>query len=108
MSDLALALLDSLDETGLALLASRLAPHLQSLLDQAPAGEGDEWLDSRRAAQYLGISRYALHKLTSERAIPFEQEGPGCKLWFQRSALDAWREARGGRAYLRSGGVALP
>jgi hypothetical protein len=53
----ALALLDSLDETGLALLASRLAPHLQSLLDQAPAEEGDEWMDSRRAAQYLGISR---------------------------------------------------
>jgi excisionase family DNA binding protein len=54
----------------------------------------DSWLDSTRAAEYLGISRPSLHKLTAARAIPFEQEGPGWKCWFLRSELDAWRRGQ--------------
>ena len=100
MSDLALAFVDALDESGLALLAARLAPHLQTVMDQSPDVAPDEWLDSRGAAGCLGKSVAAIHKLTAARAIPFEQEGPGCKLWFRRSALDAWREAGGARSYL--------
>jgi len=74
-------------------LADRLAPRVAALLEES--GESDEWLDSHRAAEYLGLTKNALHKLTSARdGIPFEQDGPGCKLYFQRSELDRWR--RGG------------
>ncbi|TMB86939.1 MAG: helix-turn-helix domain-containing protein [Chloroflexi bacterium] len=98
MSDLALALLDQLDESALALLAERLAPHLERTLEAR--GSSDDWLDAHAAADYLGITRTALHKLTAARAISFEQEGPGCKLWFRRSSLDAWRQAGGARSHL--------
>lgn len=51
----------------------------------------DGWLDTSRAAEYLGISKASLHKLTAARAIHFEQDGPGCKCWFLRSDLDTYR-----------------
>jgi excisionase family DNA binding protein len=56
---------------------------------------GAEWLDSRHAAEYLGVHRDTLRKLAAERAIPSEQDGPGCKLFFRRSDLDAWRQGGG-------------
>jgi len=81
-----LAFIEALDDDAYALLAARLAPFLQQ---PAPA---DAWLDAKEAAAYLGMPTSTLHKLTAERAIPFTQEGPGCKLYFKRSELDAWRE----------------
>ena len=50
---------------------------------------------STQAAAHIGRSRNALYKLTAARAIPFEQDCPGGKLYFKRSQLDDWRE-RGG------------
>ena len=110
MTDLALLLLDELDDDRLRLLAERLAPHLERILEARAVGPSDEWLDARAAAKYLGISLNALHKLTAERAIPVEQDGPGCKLWFRRSALDGWREAGGARSHVlaSSASKALP
>ena len=61
-----------------------------------------EWLDSREAAEYLGLHRDTLRKLAAERAIPAEQEGPGCKLFFRRSALDEWRISGGRSVHLAS------
>jgi excisionase family DNA binding protein len=94
VSALGTALLDSLDESTLQELAERLAPYL-------PRNESDarpnDWLDTKGAAAYLGITTNALHKLTSARQIPFEQDGPGCKCYFKRSELDAWRERGGSR-----------
>jgi hypothetical protein len=95
--DLAASIVASLDGPALDALADLLAPKLEQRLKPATAAE-DGWLDTKRAAAYLGLSVNALHKLTSECAIPFEQEGPGCKAWFKRSELDAWRAAGGGRA----------
>jgi excisionase family DNA binding protein len=89
MSALAHALLAELDEDTLNALADRLAPRLASRLASPPTPDG--WIDAKSAAAYLSISRHALHKLTAARAIPFEQDAPGCKLWFKRSDLDAWR-----------------
>jgi hypothetical protein len=40
--------------------------------------------------------------LAAERAIPSEQEGPGCKLYFRRSDLDAWRQSGGRPRHLSS------
>jgi excisionase family DNA binding protein len=86
-STLGIALVAALDDAACERLAERLAPYLPS-----PAS-GDGWLETDAAAAYLSIPRSTLHKLTAERAIPFSQDAPGCKLYFKRSALDAWREA---------------
>lgn len=71
-------------------LAPRVATHVAALLLAAKT-QPDGWLDSKGAAAYLGISKAALHRHTAERTIPFEQDGPGCKLFFKRSKLDVWR-----------------
>jgi hypothetical protein len=75
------------DADALAGLADALAPHLRPT-----SPESDRWMDTKAAAAYLGLSSAnALHKLTAARLIPFEQDGPGAKCWFQKSQLDAWR-----------------
>jgi excisionase family DNA binding protein len=84
------SLLDHLAECVAERVAARLA---------APATAGDEWLDTREAAEYLGVHRDTVRRLAAERVMPSEQEGPGCKLFFRRSDLDAWR--CGARASLR-------
>jgi hypothetical protein len=100
MTDLALALLDTLDESALALLAERLAPYLERAQGPGQARSDSEWVDSRGAAKHLSMSVNALYKLTAARAIPFEQDGPGCKLYFKRSDLDAWRRAGGSHPHM--------
>jgi excisionase family DNA binding protein len=69
------------------LVAERVAAQLVS-----PRGVAeDERLDTRRAAEYLGIHRDNVRRLAAEGTIPAEQESAGCKLYFRRSDLDAWR-----------------
>ena len=85
-------------------LVDRLAERVAALLSQrlpSDSDQRDEWFDSRHAAEYLGVHRDTLRKLAAKHAIPSEQEGPGCKLYFRRSDLDGWRH--GGRPqHLRS------
>jgi excisionase family DNA binding protein len=71
-------------------IAERVAPLIAARLPQA-APIDDGWLNAKAAAAYLGVTLDALYKHTSARAIPFEQDGPGCKLWFRRDELDRWR-----------------
>lgn len=74
------------------LVADRVAARFAEPQQRRP----DEWMDSRRAAEYLGIGRDSLRRLAAEGSIPTEQAGVGCKLFFRRSDLDAWRcNARG-------------
>jgi excisionase family DNA binding protein len=68
------------------LVAERVVAHLN-----APPSESDDWFDTRAAAEYLGVHRDTVRRLATERTVPSEQEGPGCKLFFRRSDLDAWR-----------------
>jgi excisionase family DNA binding protein len=75
----------------LAQLADLVADRITARLTSPRASQKDEWLDTRRAAEYLGIHRDSLRRLAAERAIPTEQAGAGCKLYFKRSDLDAWR-----------------
>jgi hypothetical protein len=95
---LAAALVDALDDAALGVLADRLAP---LLADRLGEHRGDEWLDARGAARYLGLSLPALHRLTTREArakpggIPAHQDTPGGKLWFLRSELDQWRRGQG-------------
>jgi excisionase family DNA binding protein len=76
-------------------VAERIAAAVVAQIATAAPGNQDEWLDSRRAAKYLGVHRDTLRKLAAERAIPAEQDGPGCKLYFRRADLDKWRRQRG-------------
>jgi excisionase family DNA binding protein len=88
------SLLDALSDQ----VAERVAERLAAAAPPSDAGEPtseDEWLDARHAAAYLGVHRDTLRKLAAERAIPSEQDGPNCKLYFRRSALDAWRRTGG-------------
>jgi excisionase family DNA binding protein len=72
-------------------LAERIADRLATRLAEPQPHRANEWLDSRRAAEYLGIGRDSLRRLAAERSIPTEQAGVGCKLYFRRSDLDTWR-----------------
>jgi len=83
-------------------LADRVATAIAERLGAPSTDKAPEWLDSREAADYLGLHRDTLRKLAAERAIPAEQEGPGCKLFFRRSALDEWRLTGGRSAQLAS------
>jgi excisionase family DNA binding protein len=68
------------------LVAERLAVRLVPDMPTA-----DEWLDTRGAAEYLGVHRDTVRRLAAERAVPSEQEGAGCKIYFRRRDLDTWR-----------------
>lgn len=71
-------------------IAERVADRLAAVLVNA-GGNPDRWMTTAEAAAYLGMTPNALHKLTSARKIPFEQEQRGGKCWFKASELDAWR-----------------
>lgn len=73
-------------------LADAVADRVVGMLT-AGHGPRDEWLDARGAAEYLGVHRDTLRKLAAERSVPTHQDGPGCKLYFRRDELDAWRRS---------------
>jgi excisionase family DNA binding protein len=75
----------------LAQLADFVAARVADRLSAPQRHTGDEWLDTKRAAEYLGVGRDSLRRLAAERAIPTEQAAAGCKLYFRRSDLDEWR-----------------
>jgi excisionase family DNA binding protein len=83
-------------------IAERVAAAVLSRLGATQNTETPEWLDSRGAAEYLGVHRDTLRKLAAERTIPSHQDGPGCKLFFKRPDLDEWRRAGGRNAHLAS------
>jgi excisionase family DNA binding protein len=105
---------DDLSEIDLSIidqLVDRLAQRVAALVIErvsATDAPSDEWFDSRHAADYLGVHLDTLRKLASERAIPSEHDGPGCKLYFKRSDLDAWRRSGGRSRHIASlvGGAA--
>ena len=87
---------DSLVEALIDDIAERVATSIAAKLADVDGASTAEWLDSRDAADYLGVHRDTLRKLAAARAIPSHQDGPGCKLFFRRPDLDEWRQ-RGGR-----------
>ena len=93
MTDLAAALLNALDEDSLDKLADQLAPRLAGRL-AAGSAEPDRWLTAREAADHLGVSVHALHRLSADRRIPASQNRPGGRLYFRRSELDRWHSER--------------
>jgi excisionase family DNA binding protein len=87
-NSLARAILDALRTDEVALDELRVLIAIES----SSPPESDSWMTARDAAAYLGYaSLHPLYKLTSENAIPFVQDGEGCRLFFKRSELDHWR-----------------
>ncbi len=86
----------------IAVIADRVAEEVTARLAGAVPEAAPEWLDSRGAAEYLGLHRDTLRKLAAERAIPAVQDGRGCKLFFLRTDVDEWRRAGGRAAHLAS------
>ncbi len=82
------------DPGALDVVAERLAPLVAARLSQTQPATTDRWLDTRQAAEYLGLTYNALRKYTAERTVPFEQDTPGGKCWFKCSDLDAWRRGQ--------------
>lgn len=72
-------------------LAGRVAENVVAQLVTQRSEAANEWMDTRRAAEYLGIHRDGLRRLAAEGTIPAEQAAAGCKLFFRRSDLDARR-----------------
>lgn len=97
------SLVVTLDAEGLDALAERVALRVVERLAQGTGGAGaDAWLGTREAAEHLGIHPDTLRRAARERAIPFEQDGPGRKLYFRRSELDRWRANGGHPGWLRA------
>ncbi|HXW59443.1 MAG TPA: helix-turn-helix domain-containing protein [Solirubrobacteraceae bacterium] len=80
-----------LDDETVERLAAGIAQRLGLPASSISITDSDRWLSSREAAGHLGITLAALHRLTAARRVPFAQDAPGCRCWFRRSELDAWR-----------------
>jgi len=84
-------------------LADLVVDRLMERTNATEAPPPDDWMDAREAAEYLGIHRDTLRKLAAGRAVPAHQDGPGCKLYFNRDELDEWRRSsRAPRSRLRA------
>ena len=55
-----------------------------------PSEQRQEWLSVESAARYLDVGVERVRKLAAGRDLPYYQEGPGCRVFFRRSELDAW------------------
>lgn len=87
------ALLDTLLDQLADRIVDRLSHH-----DQEPAQ--DSWLTLAEAAKYLSLHPDTLRKHAKAGRMPYEQEGPGCRMYFRGSELDAWRYAGGAPVHL--------
>lgn len=72
-------------------LAGLVADRVAARLAQPTEAQADEWMDTRRASEYLGVGRDSVHRLAAKGTLRIEQAAAGCKLYFRRSDLDAWR-----------------
>ncbi|MBA2460729.1 MAG: helix-turn-helix domain-containing protein, partial [Actinobacteria bacterium] len=49
-----------------------------------------EWLSVESAAVYLDVSPERVRKLVARRALPYYQDGIGCRVFLRRRELDEW------------------
>jgi excisionase family DNA binding protein len=68
-------------------LVDRIAAEVAVRL-AAPASS--PWLDVNGAAEYLACSPERIRKLIARREIPYHQEGPGSRVFFNKGELDEW------------------
>jgi excisionase family DNA binding protein len=65
-------------------LSEAVIEELHSTASESP------WLDVEKASTYLNCSPERIRKLVGRREIPFHQDRPGGRLFFNRRELDAW------------------
>ena len=93
-------------------LAELAADRVAARLIAPRRPRADDWLDTRRAAEYLGIGRDSLRRLAAERAIPTEHLAPGAsctsadRIWITGGALDQAKSPRSGGAVMADMGEA--
>jgi excisionase family DNA binding protein len=78
----------TLDRDQLDALALTVARHVAELMAD-PAD--DPWINSREAAEHLGIHYSTLKERAAAGELPGYQDTPGGPLWFKRSELDERR-----------------
>jgi excisionase family DNA binding protein len=83
---LALAVLESLDERSLDILAEKLAPLLAARLGTRE--QASPWLNAEDAARYLACSRDRLYDLVQVEKLQPSRDGR--RLLFNRTHLDAY------------------
>jgi excisionase family DNA binding protein len=62
------------------------------VVDARQPADDDGFLDARGAAEYLGLSRKAVHALVERGSLPHHK--PGGRLLFDRRELRVWVEQR--------------
>jgi excisionase family DNA binding protein len=75
------AALEQMRET----LRAELLDELRTAGDTWP-----RWMSVDTVARYLDASPERVRKLVARHEIPYAQEGPGCRLSFDRHAIDTW------------------
>jgi excisionase family DNA binding protein len=65
-------------------LAEAVIDELQSI------ASASAWFDVEKASAYLTCSPERIRKLVARREIPFHQDRPGGRVFFNRRELDAW------------------
>jgi len=58
------------------------------------------WMSVLTAARYLDVSEERIRKLVARREIPYSQHDAGCRIFFDRLAIDEWM--RGQTHYARN------
>lgn len=79
---------DQLDQL-VDLVAARLADRLEP-----PTPTWPEWMSIETASRYLDCSVERLRKLVARNQIPFHQEGPRTRVFFNRFDIDGWMQGR--------------
>lgn len=62
---------------------------------EVQAAAWPEWMSITTAARYLDCTPERIRKLVARRAIPFSQDGPGCRIFFSKTDLDQWMRGGG-------------
>jgi excisionase family DNA binding protein len=82
-------LLFELPEEALEAVAERVAAMLRLSSEDRDDAGWPEWMGVETAARYLDVSPERVRKLQARGLLPYYQEGPGCRLFFNRRELDA-------------------
>lgn len=68
-------------------LVERVAQLVLNRLEQRDAA-WPEWMSVETAARYLDVSPERVSKLKARGLLPCYQDGPGCRVFFNRRELD--------------------
>jgi len=77
---------------------AEVAAAIRAELGTGALTSGRRWLNTKEAADYLGIDEDTLGAAARRGEVRCEQDKPGSKRWFEPDALDEWRRAGGRKA----------